>query len=359
MKKFKKRNPAFITFFKSHKYIAVVLLLIVSGLFISFGIRYGQYAYNVVRVYYLRTQNFYFNSNKLNDSWISGDPVMYHIDHWSGIDPQILAVTMTNNKDNSLNRTTVDITYDVDVNCYEYDGSNLVTAVHSECFILDSNGQEQTSLQDRVISSSSEYTDTFNFGVKPKQNHTLYTGYKVVIEIVASAKSPYTQTLKGRFEVEVKDYGLDFKIDDEAGRVYLDVISINTDSVDNYVRVNFDKNSLRLDMSNSVFGNTCTYVNDLHGGYADCVYRVETITIDGTNYEYISGIDFKVGGRSSRMLRLFKNGTSIINHVPEYDYDSTDPDSTIPTSIITSLCKLSIPTGQAGVGATATCETGS
>ena len=49
---------------KNHKKIMVSLIVVIAFLGFFLTINYGRYVKNIIEVYYLRTKNFYFNSDK-------------------------------------------------------------------------------------------------------------------------------------------------------------------------------------------------------------------------------------------------------------------------------------------------------
>ena len=323
MKKFRKKNGLVITFFKNHKYIAICLILIVSATFLSFAVHYSSYAYNVIRVYYLRTQNFYFNSNKLTI-----DNKSYEISPWPGTSSQMINITM-NSLDNSLKGASKDIEYDVSVSC---DNTTKVS-----CYLRkNSEDTGKHSTLSNVIpgknADSNPNTDSFIVILEPKNGgRDLQIGDRVTINVTANATSPYTQTLRGTFVIIVGNYGVNFSILDEAGRMYTDGLITNTLDDPSYIRFDFPINTLTFDMSNTVYNN-CTLASNITTG-VDCAYRVQTVSKDGKNYQYISGIDFKVNGKSSASVRFFKDGISNINR----DFSYSLGDGNTP---IISYCKL-------------------
>ena len=323
MKKFKKKDGLFITFFRNHKYISIFLILIASIALISFAVNFSSYAYNIIRVYYLRTQNFYFNSNKL-----TLDNKTYEISPWPGTSNQTINITM-NSLDNSLKGSSSDINYDVSVTC---DNESKVS-----CYLRKND--EDTGKHDilnNVIpgsdSASSANTDSFNVVLEPKNGgRDLVVGDRIQIKVTANATSPYTQKLEGTFVIIVGNYGVNFEISDEAGRLYLDTLITNTLDDDTYVRLNFPIDVLTFDMSNTIYNN-CTKSSAISGG-VDCAYRIQTVTDNGKNYEYISGVDFKISGKSSSLVRFFKDNISNINR--DYSYSVGDD-----SSPIIDFCKL-------------------
>lgn len=339
MKKFKRKNGTIVTFFKNHKYIGVLLILILSIVFISFAVNYSSYAFNIIRVYYLRTQNFYFNSNKL-----TSDNKSYEISPWPGTSNQTIIITM-NSLDNSLKGTHEDIEYQVSVTC---DNESKVS-----CYLR--KNEDDTGKHDVLNNtipgsdaSTSANTDSFNVVLEPKNGgRDLVVGDKISIKVTANATSPYTQKLEGTFVIIVGNYGINFEISDEAGRMYLDTLITNTLDDDSYVRLNFPINTLTFDMSNTIYNN-CTKSSAITTG-VDCAYRVQTVTNGSENYEYISGIDFKVNGKSSSLVRFFKDNISNINQDFTYKVGSDN-------SPIIDFCKLDTDS-TTKITSTTVCET--
>ncbi|MBR4693532.1 MAG: hypothetical protein IKP07_01860 [Bacilli bacterium] len=344
MKKYKKNKGLFINFFKSHKYIAMLLILIVSGVVINFGVRYSVYAYNVLRVYYLRTQNFYFNSNKLT---LTGKT--YEISPWPATTDQTIDITM-NSKDNSLKMTTTDITYDVEVSCHDNYGDN-VTRVNCYLKENDSDTSRRTKLEGMEIVYDEDLantnTDSFKVVVEPvNAGEYLITGNRITVEVEARATAPYTQTLRGTFVIIVGDYGIEYKIKDQRSQLYLDSIITNTLDYSTYFRMDFPINVLTFDMSNMIYNN-CTKIDNVTTG-VDCAYRVSQKTVDGTNYDYISGIDFKLNAKSSMLVRFYKNGSNVNS---DFSFEVGGNNSSIIT-----YCKLDTD-DTTKITRTTTCET--
>ena len=316
MKKFKKNNSAFITFFRNHKYIAVCLLLIASVALISFGIRYGRYTYNIVKVYYFRTQNFYFGSNKLVYEADPTKPIKtYGISPWDAAADLPITITV-NSLDNSLKGTTSEVKYKVLATC---DNSKVTCSIRkgSDTFGLNPDVEWTIPYDSNNIENDN---DSFVVMVEPKKdlegNALLNEGEVINVHVEATSTSPYSQTLKGNFKITVGMPGIKYEIDDEAGRTYLDSLITNTNGTATYVGLKFNIDKFTFDMSNTVY-NGCVTVNSLTN--QDCAYNVT----NENGYEYISEIYFKVNTRSSALVRFYKDGENVNR---SFAYTSSDPD---------------------------------
>ncbi len=320
MKKFKKNNSAFITFFRSHKYIAMCLLLIASVAIISFGIRYGRYTYNIVKLYYFRTQNFYFGSNKL-EYVTDGNVKTYGISPWDAVSELPITITV-NSLDNSLKGTTSVVKYNVSftctnltnpstpkVDCYLKKGSDTYTSMPSTPFEIPYNPNDIESDNDSFVISVVPEVDGGG-------NTTLNEEEEIMVHVEATSTSPYEQTLQANFKITVGKPGIKYEISDEAGRSYLDALITNTNGTASYVGLKFNINKFTFDMSNIVYNN-CVTVNNLNN--EECAYRVTS----DNGYEYISEIYFKVNSRSSALVRFYKDGNNVNS---SFEYKSSRPD---------------------------------
>lgn len=272
-----------------------ILLLIL--LVIPVGITFSKYVKNFVNYYVMKSNNFYFNSDKLGD-----DNINYEINNWSGMSVFTIQFQLNNHKNNILTSDS-DITYDVDYTC-----SGNVT-----CSLSSDNG----------IIYKAEKTDDLTLTVNPLR--VFNTGEKVNVTITASATSPYKKTLSASFVITVGKQGISYEISDNSGQAYFDFIITNaleeysvreafgsysvndTLSIDTYkslsdtnkskcassiVTLSFDPSIVVLDVTSSIFDIATT----------------STTNIDGV--DYISSLTFKVDAVSSNQVRFYKKNVS-------------------------------------------------
>ena len=284
---------------KSNKKNVYLIFASIILIVIAITISYGRYIYNGLRNYYLSTKSFYFNSDKMSEN-----ESYYQLDNWSGVEPVTITFNMDSKK-NNLVASPDNITYDI-----EYECSTNVTCTASKETGLIMNGT---------------HTDSFTITMTP--NVTLYEGDYIELEVSASATSPYTKTISGRFKINVGEIGLSYEILDEPGRAYLDFDITNTldyykvitpfgsHSVNDRIEISeylalseedkekcasalitlsFSPSVLRLDMTNEAF---------LHA-----VSSTSTIMSDG--YDYINSVTFRVDALSSASVRFYKLNTN-------------------------------------------------
>lgn len=302
MKKEKIKITDKFSFFKKHKKIAVLLVCIVLFVSSLFFINYSRYVKDMVQTYYLRTKKFYFNSNRLttlgkdyqSNPWIINDPNNYRI-----------SIAM-NTKLNSLKVMTDDVVYDVSCRVLR-DGKESDVA---KCF-FEGEGEDTNSMT-RTISGKKgeeenllENTDSFNIEVKPIKMDQLTDGDKVTIEIIANAITPYKQTLSGRFELVVGDYGVSYEIDDQIGRRYIDCIVTNTVPLEEkIVELTIAKpDEIIFDQNNSILDVIKKYDQ---GSYTDEEWKKIGFGTTVDENGYINKIRFKVEEKSSRLVRFYK-----------------------------------------------------
>ena len=268
-------------FFKKHRYLATCLVISVVALGSFFVINYSRYVKNIVEVYYLRTKNFYFNSNKLT---INGKS--YEINPWNGTLNQRIEVQM-NSMLNSLKGTSTDIEYDV--------SCQVKNTTKAYCYIEGTT--TSTTTESRTIPADT-HSDHVYVVVAPAINTTFNDGDRVLVEIKAVSSSPYVEELKATFTLVVGDYGMNYEVEDQAGQIYFNVLVSNT--LDNETRtVSLDINDLdaiSFDMSNIILSNPTTSLQ----------YGTAT---DG--YSYVKKVTFDIEPKSSLLVRYYKNDATL------------------------------------------------
>jgi len=274
---------------------------------------FGRYVGKEIKDYYLISKNFYFNADKLEPN-----SIVYQVENWSGVDSYSVTFNMNSYKNNTEYAQT-DIEYNITYSCSE----------NVTCTISKTKG----------IIYAKEHTDSFTVTITPIT--PLNDDEKAWIDVTANATSPYTKTLKGRFNIVVGKMGLAYEIIDEENSTFFEVSITNTldyytvrnafndynagDKIDinTYLNltdeekqncasaittINFDPNTVLLDMT------TTAYLNAIN---------INKTTIN--DYEYINGLSFKIDALSSYRVRFykvnskedytypFKNETSIVN----------------------------------------------
>ena len=271
-----KKNRLFFSFFKKHKSLSICLIaaLLMLGSFLV--INYSRYVKEIVQVYYLRTKDFYFNSDKLT---IVGKT--YEINPWGGTTSYDIPVGM-NSLLNSIKGASSNILYTV----------SCTADSRVDCYI-DTPG---TTSMDRTLNSES-HVDNFNVTVKPKTGVTLADGDRIRVDIRAEATSPYSEVLEATFYLVVGNYGLNYEIEDVPGRIYFDCIITNTlDTTTAKVKLSIsDISKVSIDMDNNILSAQTT--------------TTTTTTYNG--YNYIDTITFNIAPKSSWMVRYYKSNPNL------------------------------------------------
>lgn len=275
-----KKRIAF-SFFKKHRALAVSLIIIALTVGSFLVVNYGRYVKDIIQVYYLRTKNFYFSSDKLT---IHGKT--YEINPWSGTVPYQIDINMSSLL-NSLKGTDSDITYNI----------KCVADNNTLCYF---GSRTTTEIQDRILSSTT-HADNLVITVEKKDGVTIRDGQSVSVNVIANATAPYEEELKATFVLVIGNYGVDYKIEDVSGRLYMDALVSNTLPTDT-IRV-------KLDIT-----NTSKYSFDMTNNILNAQ---GTVVTEDSNHN-ITSITFNVEPKSSMMVRYFKN-----NPAENNTYDGT------------------------------------
>lgn len=272
------KKRLFFNFFQAHKKIATCLVIGVGFLGFFFAINYGRYVKDVIQLYYLRSQNFYFSSDKLT---ITGKN--YEINPWGGTLDYSLNISMSSLL-NSIKGTSENIIYDV--TCQ---GDNKV-----DCYI-DTLGTRTV----RRTLDSEDHADNFTVTVTPRNNVNFTNGEKVKVSVKAKSVSPYVEELTATFELVIGDYGMNFEIEDEPGNVYFDTLVTNT------------RDTKRAKVTLTIHPD---YIDEIYFDMTNPVQQqnnftssTSVVTIDNVQYNYITEVSFIIEPKSSLMVKYFKH----------------------------------------------------
>ena len=290
-------------------------ILIILGIIlclISFVIVFGRYVTNSVNNFFMRSKEFYFNSDKLSESG-----TVFQIDNWSGVEDYTLIINM-NSRKNNIEVASYDISYDISYDC----------SANAICQLSETSG----------IISKDDNTDSFNVIITP--NTQLKTGDKVVVNIKATSTSNYSKVLKGKFTLVVGKENLTYQITDKTNNPYMDLRITNTLSyyvvneafgeyqqgykidIDTYlalseenkakchssiVKIDFDPNEILLDLTSESYKNAT---------------NTTTTIIEQKNY--INSITLPIDAISSADLRFYKVDIS-----KDYTYPNQENDSVV------------------------------
>src|SRR5574344_215508 len=294
------------------KSLIIVFIVIISIVLLSST--FGRYAINAINDFYLRSKEFYFNSDKM-----SVNKSLFRVDNWSGVDDYTITINM-NSRNNNIQVGSYDIDYDITYSCSD----------NAICTLSKTKG---------TISSSTN-SDYFNIKITP--NKQLVQGDKVDVLVTASTTAPYKKTIKGEFVLTVGKEALTYQIVDSASSPYLELDITNTLSYyivstafDSYkvgdkitgdtylalsadnkkkcysaeITLSFDPNVIVLDMINTNYLNALNVTNTKKN-----------------NYNYINGLTFRVEALSSTKVRFYKTDIK-----QNYTYPNTSGTSSIVT----------------------------
>ena len=297
------------------KQITIIIILIMCP--ISFVIIFGRYITNNIEDFFVRSKEFYFESDKLSE-----DTSYFQVENWSGVDSYTITVNM-NSRTNNIEVATYDIAYDISYTCSD----NVI------CDLSKTEG----------IIYASTNTDYFNLVVTP--NTSLDTGDKVVVDIEVRSKTNYEKTLKGRFTLIVGKENLSYQITDTKGNPYMELSITNTlsyytvrQAFDNYtvgqrinldtylslteenkqkckssvVKIDFEPNVILLDLTDETYSNAT---------------NITTTTINGKTY--VNSLTISLDAESSEDLRFYKVDTS-----QDYTYPNGDNEPIVNVTVI-------------------------
>ena len=296
--KVKLKKNAFFRFFQVHKKLATMLVIGVGFVGFFFTINYGRYVKDVIQMFYLRSQNFYFSSDKLT---IHGKT--YEVNPWSGTDAYPIPISMSSLL-NSIKGTTDNISYKVSCN-----GDDDV-----DCYI-DVPG---TRSENRTITTEN-HTDSFVVTVIPRNVDSegmpigISDGDVVSVEVKAVSSSPYVETLSAKFNLVIGNYGVNYEIEDNINDLYFNTYVSNTrpDVTVNAI-LEIDPNHVNdvfFDMSNPIMQQAS--------------YQVLEYTTIG-DYQYITKISFDLSPKSSLMVKYYKRITT-----EDYSYNQGDSEEPV------------------------------
>lgn len=283
----------------------VLLILIISV--------YARYVTNSINNFFVRSKEFYFNSDKLKE-----ETAVYQVDNWSGIDDYTIVVNM-NSRKNNLEKASYNIGYNVTYNC---------TSHNAICQLDKSSG---------TIPSSTN-SDTFNLVITPNQQ--LEIGDKVEVEIEANSTAEYQKTLRGKFTLVVGKEKLSYEITDQPQSPYFQLRLTNTLT---YYTVNQAFNNYTVGQkidSDTYIGLSDTNKEKCSSSIVTLSFNPQVVLIDSTSEildhaqnihrrningkNYIDSVTLKIDAISSQDIRFYK-----LNISNDYTYPSGNNQSII------------------------------
>lgn len=276
------------------KMLLILCLILVLLYSLQMVKTFSRYVYNNIKQFYFKSNNFYFNSDKLQES-----KATYNVENWSGVEDYTININMNSLQNNNVFCNS-DINYNITYSC----SSNIICQLSK--------------------TSSTIYTQNNidNFIVTITPQTALSTGDTVWVEITATSTYPYEKELSGRFNITIGNLGMSYNIEDEPNKQYLEFNVTNTlnfytideafathsvgDKIDMYdylalantekvkchsmiITLTFDPTVLSIDMTSEAY---------LHA------LSTTTTTIDG--HLYTDSITFKLDAISSKSVKFYK-----------------------------------------------------
>ena len=295
----------------------ILLIMAILICIISFIVIFGRYLTNNVNDFFVRSKEFYFYSDKLEE-----DTAVFQVDNWSGVDDYVITVNM-NSRKNNLKVASYDIGYTISYTCSD-------------------NAICQLSKTEGIIYSNNN-SDYFNLTITP--NRQLETGDKVVVEIEAKSTAKYQKTLKGKFTLVVGKEKLSYQITDKPQNPYMELSLTNTLSyyivneafgnysvnnkidIDTYLALTEENKAKCSSAIVTITFNPEQVLLDITNESYSKAKNIETTTVNGKTY--INKFTILIDAISSTDLRFYKVDVS-----KDYTYpNGNEPSVLIITSI--------------------------
>lgn len=272
----------------------ILLIMAILICIISFIVIFGRYLTNNVNDFFVRSKEFYFYSDKLEE-----DTAVFQVDNWSGVDDYVITVNM-NSRKNNLKAASYDIGYTISYTCSD-------------------NAICQLSKTEGIIYSNNN-SDYFNLTITP--NRQLETGDKVVVEIEAKSTAKYQKTLKGKFTLVVGKEKLSYQITDKPQNPYMELSLTNTLSyyivneafgnysvnnkidIDTYLALTEENKAKCSSAIVTISFNPEQVLLDITNESYSKAKNIETTTVNGKTY--INKFTILIDAISSTDLRFYK-----------------------------------------------------
>ena len=278
---------------KLSKKVRLILVMLLVLILLPVGITFSKYINDFIGDYLIKTNNFFFSSDKL------GSPTLhYNVNNWGGVGNFKIQFELNNHKNNLLVSDS-DIDYTISLNC-----SSGVT-----CTINSNSGTIYKA----------EMTDSFEVIITPQR--IFNAGESVTVSITASSTTPYVKTLGATFTITVGRQGIGYEISDQVGQPYMNMTITN--ARDQYVVAQAFGNYAANDViSTDVYRNlSSTDQAKCYSARITLTFDPQDVIIDTTSnllktatyttttisgVAYISSITFDVEAMSSNVIRFYK-----------------------------------------------------
>lgn len=260
------------------KKIALVIIISIIIICITYPI-FGRYVYNNIRDAYLKSKNFSFTSNFLENT-----EKTYKYANWSGLETYEIDIQL--------------YSYENELSLFNYDGSGLEYKL--SCNIEDptkaivhiDDNTNGTSEKTDYIPNATNIKD-IKIYLEPKT--TLNAGEIITLNITAETTKPYKKKLTAKFQIIVSEQLVSYKIEDEEDSIYATLKLLNAKAEENQITLSFNPEIIGIDTTDE------TYINKI---------SQTTKKITGSDAQYINSITISIGASESKNIKFYKKDKS-------------------------------------------------
>lgn len=260
------------------KKIALVIIISIIIICITYPI-FGRYVYNNIRDAYLKSKNFSFTSNFLENT-----EKTYKYANWSGLETYEIDIQL--------------YSYENELSLFNYDGSGLEYKL--SCNIEDptkaivhiDDNTNGTSEKTDYIPNATNIKD-IKIYLEPKT--TLNAGEIITLNITAETTKPYKKKLTAKFQIIVSEQLVSYKIEDEEDSIYATLKLLNAKAEENQITLSFNPEIIGIDTTDE------TYINKI---------SQTTKKITGSDAQYIYSITISIGASESKNIKFYKKDKS-------------------------------------------------
>ena len=333
--------------------ILIFIIIMIIAKVIFPGIRtFSRYVYSAIRSFYLNSQEFYFNSDKL-----AKETAFFESSNWSGTGEYEVPIKM-NSRKNLEEHSKTNIEYQIHYEYKAFKANGEEYPLSTVDFYLRDSGKANIPLNAAQtitgmnILTTANYEDLFYFALKTTT--ALNSKDYVWVKITATSTKPYVETLTGEFKLIIGSKNVIYKIEDAPYNPYAQLIITNeldsyvnkSDSNDvlsideylaltdaqkeNYyskkIELSFDPTKVVLDTTSDVYIEAISNSDTTDLGYGTVVKTYDDIDNQTGNeiqttesHQFVNYISFYIEAEESKVIKFYK-----INASQDYTYDSDD-----------------------------------
>ena len=265
---------------KLNKFKISILLVVLIMFFMTIS-GYGRFVYNNITDRYLASKKFYFTSNLLTPNCDK-----YGYENWDGDGVYEIVVEMCS-QNNDMERYSEDLEYTVLI---DYDDTDIICSLDPNNFKESTGGYTLDVYEDLKIPVET-HSDKLSIYVKaaidPETGETkkLKLGESHDIKVTAYTTEPYKKTISAIFTFKIHE--VSFNVTDGINWNYVILNVRNTSNVKTDLRIDFDKDMVRLDINDSVY-----------------VENTDRVEVDGKGI--VESVTFEMNKETSRNIKFYK-----------------------------------------------------